>query len=121
MNDPARPRQRGQVLALFAFGALAMVAMVALVVDGGNAWSQQRITQNGTDAASLAGTTVIAQSLGGMDRTDADVFAEIDATATAMRSSWTTPSTPTSTVPRPARPWAASGPRTRPRMLPGSR
>ena len=76
--------QRGQVVPLFAFGALALVGMVAIVIDGGNAVAQQRIAQNGTDAASLAGTTVIAQSLSGADRTDADVMAEITASASAM-------------------------------------
>jgi Flp pilus assembly protein TadG len=79
-----RSQQRGQVLVLFVFGALAMIAMVAFVVDGGNAWAQQRITQNGTDASSEAGATVLAQRMGGVSRTDQDVLDEVIATATAM-------------------------------------
>jgi Flp pilus assembly protein TadG len=84
MTTDIHRRQRGQVLALFAFGALVLVGMVAFVVDGGNAWAQQRITQNGTDAASLAGTTVVARVLGGEALTDSDVEDEVQATAAAM-------------------------------------
>ena len=42
-----------------------MLAFVGLVIDGGNAWAQQRTTQNGTDAAAQGGATVLAQKLGG--------------------------------------------------------
>lgn len=76
--------ERGQVLALFAFGAVAMLAMTGLVVDGGNAWAQQRITQNGTDAAAQAGATVLAQRMGGAAKTDRNVLDEVTATATGM-------------------------------------
>jgi hypothetical protein len=76
--------QRGQVLALFTFGSLAVVGMTAVVVDGGNAWGQQRITQNGADAAALAGATVIAERLAGVDHRDEDVLSELNATASAM-------------------------------------
>ena len=47
--------EQGQVLVIVAVGLLAMIAMVALVVDGGHAWGQQREAQNGADASSEAG------------------------------------------------------------------
>lgn len=56
--------ERGQVLALVTLAMVGMLAMVALIIDGGNAWAQQRITQNGTDAAAEAGATVLAQRVG---------------------------------------------------------
>jgi Putative Flp pilus-assembly TadE/G-like len=63
--DPKRDPQRasGQILILFALGFTALLAATAFVIDGGNAMAQLRATQNGVDAASEAGTVVIAQSL----------------------------------------------------------
>jgi Flp pilus assembly protein TadG len=82
--DLRKEHERGQVLALFTFGLVAMIAMVAFVVDGGNAFAQERRTQNGTDAAALAGATVLAERLGGASKTNADVLAAVTTTATAM-------------------------------------
>jgi Flp pilus assembly protein TadG len=79
-----RTRERGQVLALFALAATAMILMVGVVIDGGNAWAQNRIAQNGTDAAAESGATVLAQKLVGATRSDADVRSAVDATAAAM-------------------------------------
>ncbi len=59
--------------------------MIGLVVDGGNVWAQERWTQNGTDAAALAGTTVLAERLGGESRSDDDVLAALSATASDMQ------------------------------------
>ena len=61
-HSTARSEQ-GQVLVIVAVGLLAMIAMVALVVDGGHAWGQQREAQNGADAASEAGAVRLAQNL----------------------------------------------------------
>src|SRR4051794_33970862 len=61
----ARHRARGQVLVIFVGGFLGIIAMTAVVVDGGNAMAQQRGTQNGADAAAQAGTVVLAQRLMG--------------------------------------------------------
>jgi putative Flp pilus-assembly TadE/G-like protein len=55
--------EQGQVLVIVAVGLVAMIAMVALVVDGGHAWGQQREAQNGADAASEAGAVRLAQNL----------------------------------------------------------
>lgn len=60
-----RRDQRGQALTLMALGLIALLAMTALIIDGGNAWAQQRVVQNGADAASEAGTVVLMQGLAG--------------------------------------------------------
>jgi len=83
-SDSHRDRQTGQVLAIFGFGFLAFVAGVAFVVDGGNAYAQHRISQNGTDAAAEAGAVVIAETIVGQARTDNDVKAAVDGVLTAM-------------------------------------
>lgn len=56
---------RGQILVIFVGGFFALIVAVALVVDGGNVFAQQRATQNGVDAVAEAGTVVIAQYLMG--------------------------------------------------------
>jgi Putative Flp pilus-assembly TadE/G-like len=57
MNREAHPRDErgGQILVLFALGIVAVVAMVGLVLDGGDAFNQRRGEQNGADLAALAG------------------------------------------------------------------
>ena len=50
-----------------------VLAATAMVIDGGNAMSQQRGTQNATDAAALAAAVVIAEKMGGETRDDDDV------------------------------------------------
>jgi Flp pilus assembly protein TadG len=77
-----RNGQGGQVIVIVALALVAIVGGVALVIEGGNAYAQQRVTQNGVDAVANAGATVLAQRLGGASRTDADVLASMDALAT---------------------------------------
>jgi Flp pilus assembly protein TadG len=60
-----RDRARGQVLVIFVLSFFALIGGTAFVVDGGNAMAQQRAAQNGADAASQAGTVVVAQFLMG--------------------------------------------------------
>jgi len=64
--------QAGQVLVLLALGIVAMLAMVGLIVDGGNAFAQQRNTQNGADSAADAGALALAQNAGVMVPPKAD-------------------------------------------------
>jgi Flp pilus assembly protein TadG len=55
--------QEGQAIAILAIAMVALLAMVALIVDGGTAFAQQRMTQNGSDSASEAGAVVLMQKL----------------------------------------------------------
>ena len=57
--------------------------MAGLVIDGGNLLGQQRIAQNGADAAANAGTLVIAESLAGPARSGQNVLDAISASAAA--------------------------------------
>lgn len=84
MSRTRRARtERGQVLVIVGVGMIAFIAMVGLVIDGGNAWGQQRETQNGADAAAKAGATVIQQSLTGGSVDGDDVACATDASAAA--------------------------------------
>jgi hypothetical protein len=76
-------RARGQVIVLIALAMVAMLAAVALVIDGGNAYAQQRKTQNGIDASAEAGATQLARKMSGVAIADADVMAAINQTATS--------------------------------------
>ena len=65
---------------------VAMLAMSALVIDGGNAFVQQRTTQNGADAAAEAGALVLAQNLTGGGHSDQDVLDAVTASASRTPS-----------------------------------
>jgi hypothetical protein len=81
-NDTvARRRQAGQALVLMTLAMVAMLAMGALVIDGGNAFVQQRATQNGADAAAEAGAVVLAYNLSGGSHSDSEVLAAVTASA----------------------------------------
>jgi Flp pilus assembly protein TadG len=70
-------QQRGQILVLTALSLVALMAAIGLLLDGGNAYAQQRGVQNAADAAANAGADVLAQRLGGLATTDADVSAAV--------------------------------------------
>lgn len=74
-------RQSGQILPIAALAMLGIVAMVALVLEGGNAYAQQRQTQNAADAAANAGATVLARRFGIGTLTDGDVNTAVQGTA----------------------------------------
>ena len=78
-----RPHQRGQTLVLMALALTALLAGTALVIDGGNAFAQQRRTQNGIDASAEAGATQLARRLSGVAITDSDVATAVNLTSTA--------------------------------------
>jgi Putative Flp pilus-assembly TadE/G-like len=46
---------RGQALIIIVFSIVALVGIIGLAVDGGNAYSERRRAQNAADAAALAG------------------------------------------------------------------
>lgn len=86
--ESRRPRQGGQSLVLFVLALVALLAGVALVVDGGNAFAQQRATQNAVDASAEAGATVLlrnvaAQTLTSPPADGQDVFNAVNAAAAA--------------------------------------
>jgi Putative Flp pilus-assembly TadE/G-like len=86
IGDSSRTSERGQTLTLFALGLVVLLLGAGLVVDGGNAFAQQRVTQNGSDAAANAGAValvknVAAQTLTNLPTTDGDVLNAVDAAA----------------------------------------
>src|SRR5206468_11851702 len=86
MNLRSRRRQTGQALVLFGVGLVAIVAMVGLIIDGGNAYAQQRTTQNGSDAAAEGGATLLARNVmsgavGGVVQTPAQLDSAVLAAA----------------------------------------
>lgn len=54
-----RRRQSGQVAILFALGLVALVALVGLAVDGGQAYVDRSALQSGVDNAAEAGTQML--------------------------------------------------------------
>jgi Flp pilus assembly protein TadG len=80
---PRRDRAGGQIIVVFALALVAIIAMTGLVIDGGAAFAQQRVAQNGADGTATAGTVVIAEKLSGATRTGAQVRAAIDSVAAA--------------------------------------
>lgn len=88
MDVNSSRRTHGQALVLMVMALIAMLAMTGLIIDGGNAFAQQRASQNASDAASEAGAVVLAQNImaingGGAPLTDATVLAAMNASAVA--------------------------------------
>ncbi len=63
-------RSRGQAAILVALVAIAVVAFVALAVDGGQAYSLRRQAQNAADGAAIAGTYVMVDYVGISPKSD---------------------------------------------------
>ena len=61
----ARSNVAGQALVMMAGGLVAVIVMVGLILDGGNAWAHQRAVHNGSDAAAEAGAVILAERLAG--------------------------------------------------------
>lgn len=57
----AHKHQAGQSILIIAFALVALVALLALVVDAGNAYVQRRQIQNAMDAGAQAGALALAQ------------------------------------------------------------
>ena len=89
-----RPQQRGQAMVLLVLSMAVVLGGAAIVIDGGNGMSQQRGTQNASDAAALAGVLVMAQKMGGQTRVDSDVVnamtSAFSQNATTMQTSYYT-------------------------------
>ena len=82
-----RPGESGQAMVLMLGVIFASVAMVGLVVDGGNVMSQQRVVQSGSDATAEAGAILLARRLAGAPIPtggwDATIAAKVNQTAAA--------------------------------------
>jgi Flp pilus assembly protein TadG len=80
-----RDDERGQILALFALSATVIILATGLVIDGGNALSQRRNSQNTSDFAALAGARIVAQWIDkdAVNGSDANVAAAITTTVNA--------------------------------------
>ena len=55
MNSNRQIHFKGQILVLFAVGLVVMIAVAALLVDGGQIYMNRRTAQASADAAALAG------------------------------------------------------------------
>ncbi len=53
-----RRSERGQLLIIFVFSIIGLVAITGLAIDGGNLYANRRQAQNAADAAALAGAVV---------------------------------------------------------------
>ncbi len=58
------PEERGQTLVVFAVMLVALMGMLALVIDMGNIYAQRRQMQNAADAGALAGARALALNQG---------------------------------------------------------
>lgn len=61
MNNNHSTFEKGQTLVLVVIGFLVFVAMLALVLDGGNSYAARRQAQNAADAGALAGATYMCK------------------------------------------------------------
>jgi hypothetical protein len=84
-NRSRSERTRGQSLALFALSLTVMILGLGLVIDGGNALSQRRASQNASDLAALAGARIVAEWVSGdtNNGSDANVVAALNASIAA--------------------------------------
>jgi hypothetical protein len=57
-----RRREPAQVIVLFAISLVAMLALLAVALDGGTLYLQRRTAQNAADAAALAGGRALQQA-----------------------------------------------------------
>lgn len=80
-------RQAGQAIAVMLAAILAAVAVLALIIDGGNVVAHQRVSQAGADATSESGAILLAHRLAGATEPvggwDANIAAKLNETATA--------------------------------------
>ena len=81
--------EQGQALVIMVGTMLLAVAMLAVVIDGGNVVTQERATQSGADSTAESGAIVLATRIAGTAAPaggwDAEVAAKLAASATANR------------------------------------
>ena len=62
MTARDRAGERGQILVLFTLALVSLLAMVGLILDGGDTFAQRRDQQNGADLAAMAGANAYINS-----------------------------------------------------------
>lgn len=82
VRRPRPDRSGGQIIVLFALSALVIVAMVGLVLDGGDTFAQRRHQQNAADLAATAGANAYVNTSGGVGTRTAAAIAAARSTAT---------------------------------------
>ncbi|PIU90692.1 MAG: hypothetical protein COZ06_11675 [Armatimonadetes bacterium CG_4_10_14_3_um_filter_66_18] len=76
--------QRGQALALYLVGAVAVLACIGVALDGSNVYLQRRGMQNASDSAALAGARTLAVT----NITNAEVLAAVRQYAETGGADW---------------------------------
>jgi hypothetical protein len=90
MTDRRRRHERGQILVLFVLALVTMMAMVGLVLDGGDTFAQRRHQQNGADLAAMAGANAYLNAYASTPSVAAATTAAIGAArAAATRNGYT--------------------------------
>ena len=85
MNATRRDRtsERGQILVIVAGGAITLLLLMGLVLDGGVALFNRRDAQNTSDVMALAGTKFVADVQQGKSHVDASAWAALTRSAAA--------------------------------------
>jgi hypothetical protein len=65
-----RPGESGQALVIMVGVMLLSMALLAVIIDGGNVLTQQRVAQTGADSTAEAGAIVLASRLAGVPEPD---------------------------------------------------
>ena len=80
---PDRTGERGQILVIVAGGAITLLLLMGLVLDGGVALFNRRDAQNTSDVMSLAGTKFVADVQQGKSHVDLTAYAALTRSAAA--------------------------------------
>jgi hypothetical protein len=79
------------MIVLFALVLTALVLVVGLIVDGGNALAQRRASQNAADFAALAGARIVAFKVSGDTVNGTDAYVQSAITNAVLANGGTTP------------------------------
>ena len=86
----ARPRQAGQALVVMVGVMILSIGILAMIIDGGNVVTQQRVAQTAADSTAEAGAIVLASRLAGASTPglgwDGQVAAKVAASAAANKT-----------------------------------
>ena len=77
-RSAGRETERGQILVIVAGGLIGLLAIVALVLEGGTVVLNRRDAQNASDLSALAGARTVALNYTDAPRTQAQVYTAIN-------------------------------------------